>query len=94
MSTLRAALARHGQEHLLRFWDELDADAQARLAAEVEAIDLDLVDGLVASLLEPGEAPALGSVEFALPLGLRPTPAADALAAAVLAGGDRLSRPA
>nr|WSX48959.1 LysR substrate-binding domain-containing protein [Streptomyces sp. NBC_00974] len=45
-------------------------------------------------LVRVGGLPDLGSVEFALLQGLRPTPAADALAAAVLAGGDRLSRPA
>jgi UDP-N-acetylglucosamine pyrophosphorylase len=86
VSALRAALVRHGQEQLLRFWDELDADAQARLAAEVEAIDLDLVDGLVASLLEHGEAPALGSVEA--PEVVRPG-AEDVLAGrGVLAAGE------
>jgi hypothetical protein len=62
VSTLRAALARHGQEQLLRFWEELDADAQARLAAEVEEIDLDLVDGLVGTLLEQAK-PARRPVE-------------------------------
>ncbi|MET9467153.1 LysR substrate-binding domain-containing protein [Streptomyces sp. NPDC006544] len=45
-------------------------------------------------LVRVGGLPDLGSVEFALLQGLRPTPASDALAAAVLAGGDRLSRPA
>ncbi|GAA3076430.1 hypothetical protein GCM10020254_20480 [Streptomyces goshikiensis] len=38
--------------------------------------------------------PELGPVEFALLRGGRPTPASEALAAAVLSGGDRLSRPA
>ncbi|MGW6688158.1 LysR substrate-binding domain-containing protein [Streptomyces sp. NPDC054961] len=45
-------------------------------------------------LVRVGGLPDLGPVEFALLQGLRPTPASDALAAAVLAGGDRLSRPA
>ena len=35
MSELRARLERHGQEHLLRFWDELDDSTRARLAVEV-----------------------------------------------------------
>ena len=48
-------LARHGQEHLLRFWDELDDGERARLAADIGQIDLDLVDGLVATLLERAE---------------------------------------
>ena len=37
-------LARHGQEHLLRFWDELDDAQRARLAEDIGQIDLDLVD--------------------------------------------------
>ena len=86
MSTLRAALARHGQEHLLRFWEELDADAQARLSAEVESIDLDRIGGLVGSLLEQGEAPALGAVKA--PDVMRPG-AEDVLAGrGVLAAGE------
>ena len=30
-------LARHGQEHVLRYWDELDADGRARLARAARA---------------------------------------------------------
>jgi UDP-N-acetylglucosamine/UDP-N-acetylgalactosamine diphosphorylase len=56
-------LAGHGQEQLLRFWDELDEAGQARLASEIAAIDLDLVDELVASLLGAREhAAALGDI--------------------------------
>jgi UDP-N-acetylglucosamine/UDP-N-acetylgalactosamine diphosphorylase len=64
VSELRARLERHGQEHLLRFWDELDDSARARLAVEVGEIDLDLVDSLVATLVD-GREPALdlGMVE-------------------------------
>lgn len=45
-------------------------------------------------LVRVGGLPELGPVEFALLQGRRPTPASEALAAAVLSGGDRLSRPA
>ena len=50
-------LARHGQEHLVRWWDELDPAARDHLAAEVEAIDLSQVDGLFHQLLQEDEAP-------------------------------------
>jgi UDP-N-acetylglucosamine/UDP-N-acetylgalactosamine diphosphorylase len=36
---LTAQLAPYGQEHLLRFWDELDERGQARLAGQIAAID-------------------------------------------------------
>ena len=87
MNELRETLARHRQEHLLRFWDELDAAAQARLAADVGEIDLDLVDELVAGLLERGEpAPTLASVRA--PEVVRPA-AADVLTGrGMLAAGE------
>ncbi|MCA9234546.1 MAG: UTP--glucose-1-phosphate uridylyltransferase [Planctomycetales bacterium] len=43
---LQAALAKFGQEHLLAFWDELDAAGQTQLAAQIRGIDLELVDSL------------------------------------------------
>src|SRR5437588_462 len=55
---LAARLAQHGQDHLLRWWDELGEDARARLAAEVAAIDFDQLNALVASLVKDGGAPA------------------------------------
>jgi UDP-N-acetylglucosamine/UDP-N-acetylgalactosamine diphosphorylase len=87
VSELRAMLARHGQEHLLRFWDELGDPERARLTADVAEIDLDLVDGLVASLLERGDSPAaLGDVQA--PEVVRPA-AADVLAGrGMLAAGE------
>ena len=45
--SLVARLARHGQEHLLRWWSELDEPARAVLAAEIERIDFDQLDDLV-----------------------------------------------
>ena len=45
---LKQRLAAHGQDQLLRFWDELDADGRARLARQVEAIDLDQLSSLIA----------------------------------------------
>lgn len=48
-------LRRHGQEHLLRFWDDLDDAGRARLGAEIAAIDFDQLDRLIAELVR-GEA--------------------------------------
>ena len=41
---LVSRLARHGQEHLLRWWDELDADERAGLVSEIEGIDFEGLD--------------------------------------------------
>jgi UDP-N-acetylglucosamine/UDP-N-acetylgalactosamine diphosphorylase len=41
--TLVATLARAGQQHLLDFWDRLDASAQRAFAAQLEAVDWDLL---------------------------------------------------
>lgn len=43
---LRARLSPFGQEHVLRFWDELDAAGRARLAQQVGAIDLERLAAL------------------------------------------------
>lgn len=48
---LRERLQRHGQAHVLRFWRELDPDAQRRLASQLEAVDLGLIDRLVRDLV-------------------------------------------
>ena len=42
---VRARLAKHGQEHLLTFWDQLDEQGRAALLADIESIDLDGFDG-------------------------------------------------
>ena len=49
--SLVARLSRHGQEHLLRWWNDLDPGARARLIAEIEAIDFGEVDGLFHQLV-------------------------------------------
>lgn len=50
-------LARHGQSHLLRWWDDLGAAERARLVAEIQSIDLDQFDELAARLVQ-GDEPA------------------------------------
>ncbi len=95
MRELLLRLARHGQEHLLRFWDELDERERARLAEDIGQIDLDLVDGLVATLLERAEPIDSGTIEA--PEVVRPGPedvltgrgalAAGEVAVVIVAGG-------
>jgi UDP-N-acetylglucosamine/UDP-N-acetylgalactosamine diphosphorylase len=46
-----ALLTRHGQEHLLRFWEELDAAQRNTLLAEIAAVDFDLVARLHRDLI-------------------------------------------
>jgi UDP-N-acetylglucosamine/UDP-N-acetylgalactosamine diphosphorylase len=79
-------LARHGQEHLLRFWDELDEGERTRLAADVDQIDLDLVDRLVAQLLDRGEPIDPGTIEA--PEVVRPGPEDVLTGRGVLAAGE------
>ena len=43
---LEARLIEYGQEHLLRFWDELNDAGRASLAAQIETIDLPLMKRL------------------------------------------------
>lgn len=47
---LRQRLAAHGQAHVLRFWRDLDDAGRRRLAAQVDAIDLDAVDRALGSI--------------------------------------------
>ncbi|HLU70384.1 MAG TPA: UDPGP type 1 family protein [Fibrobacteria bacterium] len=57
-------LTRHGQTHLLRFWNELDAAARETLLAEIAAIDFDLVAGLHRDLVTtPAGAGAAASMD-------------------------------
>jgi UDP-N-acetylglucosamine/UDP-N-acetylgalactosamine diphosphorylase len=58
-------LERHGQAHVLRFVEELDEPARARLLASVDALDLELVDAL-AELARAG-APPVEGIRFSPP---------------------------
>ena len=57
-------LERHGQGHLLRWWDELDGGRRARLATEVASIDFEQLERLVSDLVhsEGGGAPPADQV--------------------------------
>lgn len=46
LDRLIATLRPHGQEHLLRFWDELDMAGRRKLAGQIEAVDFRLIASL------------------------------------------------
>ena len=47
-------LRKHGQDHLLRFWDELSAEQRASLVRQIEAVDFELIERLLAEANHPG----------------------------------------
>lgn len=53
---LLEALRDHGQDALLRWWDELDAQGRARLVAEIRTVDLDQMSRLVQELVLESDA--------------------------------------
>ena len=57
-TTLARTLARHGQDHVLRFWGRLDEAGRKRLSRQLGRFDLALVDRLVAEHVAQEEAPA------------------------------------
>jgi UDP-N-acetylglucosamine/UDP-N-acetylgalactosamine diphosphorylase len=76
---LTAALEAHGQGHLLRFWDELTDAGRGRLLGDLESLDLDPLDRLVATLVRAGDVPV--DVEGVAPVQLAPAPSAESIAA-------------
>ena len=60
--SLVARLSGQGQEHLLRWWTDLDESGRARLAGEVAAIDLDEVGALFRQLAQEEAAPSAAKV--------------------------------
>ena len=74
--TLVERLARHGQEHLLRWWADLGDDQRAALLAEVGAIDFEELDGLVAQLVRE-DAPASPAPEKVRPIDVIRLPKTD-----------------
>ena len=47
-------LKKHGQQHLLAFWEELDGSARRRLLAQLEGLELDWVDEWVSEIVTGG----------------------------------------
>lgn len=60
---LRRELQSHGQEHVLAFWKELSAVEQAQLVAQIDAIDLDALDDLIAEFVK-GDAQATAAADL------------------------------
>jgi UDP-N-acetylglucosamine/UDP-N-acetylgalactosamine diphosphorylase len=56
---LNTVLSPHGQQHLLAFWEQLDQPQRQSLAAQIRAIDLDLIERLYAGRNEHGDVRAL-----------------------------------
>lgn len=81
-SSLLARLSGHHQEHLLKWWDDLDASARACLREEIEAIDFDELGRLIAALVER-DAPAAPAPERVGPIEVFRLPRTD---------GDRIAR--
>jgi len=92
LATARAKLAAHRQDHVLRFADRLTPPALDRLLSQVEAVDLPLIDRLIAEMRD--DAPLAGlsleGLEPAAWIDLRSGAADDAAARAV--GEDLLRR--
>lgn len=45
---LKDRLSAHGQDHVLRFWDQLDDAGRGQLGDQIDALDLDELDRLIA----------------------------------------------
>lgn len=59
-----ALLSRHGQSHLLRFWDEIDEAHRGALLSEIAAIDFPLVEKLYRErVAEPEPAAKAAQIE-------------------------------
>jgi UDP-N-acetylglucosamine pyrophosphorylase len=58
----------HGQDHLLRFWDELDDPRRARLLEEIEGVDFDLITRLHRELAPAGAGNPPGASDAIAPL--------------------------
>ena len=56
---LDSLLAPHGQQHVLAFWDQLDQPGRESLAAQIRAVDLDLLGRLYQGRNEQGDFRAL-----------------------------------
>jgi UDP-N-acetylglucosamine/UDP-N-acetylgalactosamine diphosphorylase len=73
---LRAQLRQHGQDHVLRWWGELDDPARRELLAQLEALDLDRLQMLFHLPQEVFQLPDSESIQP--PAVTRPGPAARA----------------
>ncbi|GIW88663.1 MAG: UDP-N-acetylhexosamine pyrophosphorylase [Isosphaeraceae bacterium] len=65
---LRRRYEEYGQAHVLRYWDELDAEGRQRLIGELERVDLERIDRLVRELVRAEPVVPID------PAGIRPVP--------------------
>jgi len=65
--TLVQQLRRYGQEHVLRFWQELDEEGRSRLASQLEELDWPFLQQLIDNLVLHYQPPPL-------PSDIRPAP--------------------
>jgi len=65
LETIRKMLVAHGQEHLLRFYDELEPPQQSALLEQLSGIDFDRLDEYIAAYI-------LRKPEFRLPAEITP----------------------
>ena len=77
-TSIRAKLGTHGQEHLLRFWDDLSPSEQQAFLEQIAAIDLGQLDELIRKyvLTKPVTRPS-GTIEPPSIVPARPTDPAD-----------------
>ena len=74
-----ARLEKHGQGHLLRHWDGLDADGRDALAREIDCIDFDRLATLVAELVKgEGGTTAEADLDRIRPIDVARMPRTDA----------------
>jgi len=69
-------LSRHGQGHLLKWWGVLGDDERSRLVGEIEGIDFDQLDALIADLVRE-EQPAGPDAERVEPIEVHRLPQTD-----------------
>lgn len=58
---LQARLSPYGQQHVLRFWDELDDAGRERLSAQIDELDLGLLQSLIEGKDEKPDFTALAN---------------------------------
>ena len=95
--SLVARLEQHGQVHLLKWWDGLDAGERAGLVSEIEGIDFEGLDTLIATLVR-AEGADVPSTDRVRPVDVNRLPRTDgervarrhstAIGAAALAAGE------
>jgi UDP-N-acetylglucosamine/UDP-N-acetylgalactosamine diphosphorylase len=70
-------LTKHGQAHLLKWWEELDDPSRAELVRELASIDFEQLDRLIAELVKNDSAAAAIPVEGVAPIEVARLPQTD-----------------